>query len=192
MSSAPSDNVANASTVPPAPTAAPASPPPAPPQAALPNRPPNDPLSRAFLAVSAVLFVGWLVWLSYAALNKSREPIVSHSQAALAVVPVVAKVEADEKGAPGVKVTVVEALMPDGPPKDTPLTVTNLPTASGFAGAGEYLLLLAPPMFTPDGSMVFRLVGSRVSATDADPAPIYRWTPDVAAQARRMSRASAK
>jgi hypothetical protein len=185
MSAAPSDKPADQ------PTTAPVPPPPAP-QAA-PSRPPRDPLSRAFLAVSAVLFFGWLAWLSYAALTKSREPTVSHSQAALADVPVVATVGADEKGAPVMKVTVKESLKPDGPPKDTALIVANLPTATGFTGAGEYLLLLAPdPLGLRGDGPVFQLVAGRPSASDAEPAPIYRWGKDVEAQARRIYREKAK
>ena len=167
---------------------APTAPVPVVPQAG-PDRPPSDPARRAFLAVTAVLFFGWLAWLSYTALTKSREPIVSRSQAALAHLPVVAKVDADDKGAPVARVTVVEALRPDGPPKDTKLNITNLPSAQEFPGAGEYLLLLEPGGFTLEGVPVFRLVGSSPSSTDSEPKTIYRWTPDVEAQARRLYRA---
>jgi hypothetical protein len=203
MSTAPSDS-ANAPTVPDAPTAPPAVPtPPAPPAATsphppqrpappAPSRPPRDPVSRLFLAVSAVVLVCWFVWLSYAALTKSREPIVSHAQAAGAAVPVVAKVEADDKGAPVEKVTVIESLAPNGPAKDTQLLIPNLPGASGFTGAGEYLLLLPRETqgFTADGLPVVPIVpvvGLR--RTDSDPVAIYRWTPDVAAQAKQLYRA---
>jgi hypothetical protein len=46
------------------------------------------------LIVAAVLFVGWLSWLGYAALTKSRAPVVSHAQAATAPVAVVAELTA--------------------------------------------------------------------------------------------------
>ncbi len=149
------------------------------------------PASRAFLVVSAVLFFGWLAWLSLTALTKSREPIVSRVQAAVATVPVVAEVDADDKGAPVASVKVVEALGPKGPAKDAPLAVGNLPAARGFTGKGKYLLLLAvePNAFLPDGRPVFQLVGSRGASADPDPPVIYPWTPDVEAQARRMFRA---
>jgi hypothetical protein len=179
MSAAPSDKPAEPTTVP-APTVAP-------PPAAVPSRPPTDPMAKALLAVTAALFFGWLAWLSYAALTKSREPIVPRAQAAVAV-PVVAKVDADEKGAPVQFVTVVESLKPDGPSKDTPLVV-KLSEVRGFTGRGEYLLLLAPEphAFLPDGRPVFQLVGPR-GAPDSEPPTMYQWTPDVAAQAKRMYR----
>src|SRR5437764_9069093 len=141
MSAAPGDKPTEpAASLPPLapPPTAPQSPS-ATPQAAVPEGPPNDPRAKAFLAVSAVLLFGWLAWLSSAALTKSREPIVSRAQAAVAKMPVVAKVDADEKGAPVARVTVVEALKPNGPPKDTPLEVENFNLARGFTGPGEYL-----------------------------------------------------
>jgi len=149
------------------------------------------PASRAFLAVSAVLFFGWLAWLSLTALTKSREPIVSRVQAAVATVPVVAEVDADDKGTPSANVKVVEALKPNGPAKDAPLAVGNLPSARGFTGKGKYLLLLAvePNAFLPDGRPAFQLVGSRGASADPDPPVIYPWSPDIEAQARRMFRA---
>lgn len=176
-----------------APTDKPAETVPSPPQAAppAPNRPPNDPKARVFLAVSAALLFGWLAWLSYTALTKSRDPIVSRAQAAVATTGVVAKVDADEKGAPVAKVTVVDSLGPGGPPKDAPLEVENMHLARGFTGAGEYLLLLPrePHEVRRGGLPVFLLVGSRGTGTESDPPTIYRWTPDVAAQAKRMFRA---
>ena len=165
-----------------------AMPPAVPPPAAAPDRPPSDPVKRLFLAVSAVLFFGWLAWLSYAALNKSREPIVSRAQAALAPMPVRAKVEVDSKGVPAALVTVIEPLQPHSPAKDAKILVSNLPSASGFTGAGEYLLLLVPDRLAilPDGSFEYRLVGPRPSASDSEPVAIYPWSPDVAAQAKRL------
>ncbi|MBN9120560.1 MAG: hypothetical protein J0I06_15645 [Planctomycetes bacterium] len=192
MSAAPSDRSAEVTA--PAPPAAPQPPVAAPapaPQPAAPDRPPRDPRSRFFLAATAALFFGWLAWLGYTALTKSREPIVSHAQAALAPVPVVATVTADDKGAPAAKVTVVEPLRPGGPPAKTQLVVANLPAARGFTGAGDYLLLLAPdPLaFQHDGGPVFQLVGPRPSSSDSDPATIYKWSADVEAQARNLYRA---
>jgi hypothetical protein len=168
------------------PSALPAAPPS--PPAAGPDRPPSDPVKRLFLAASAVAFFGWLAWLSYAALNKSREPIVSRAQAALAPMPVRAKVEADSKGVPAALVTVIEPLQPESPAKDAKILVSNLPAASGFTGTGEYLLLLAPDRLAilPDGSFEYHLVGPRPTTTDSEPVPIYPWSPDVAAQAKRL------
>lgn len=166
----------------------PAMPPATAPYPAGPDRPPNDPAKRLFLAVSAVLFFGWLAWLSYAALNKSRAPIVSHSQAALAPMPVRAKVETDSNGVPAKLVTVIEPLEPKSPAKDAKIFVSNLPTASGFAGNGEYLLLLEldHETFLPDGSPAYRVAGTQPRTPDTEPVPIYRWSEDVAAQVKRL------
>src|SRR4051812_19659199 len=134
MSAAPSDK-SDETTAP-----APAATPQAVPTAPRPSGLPTSPAARVLLAVSAVLFFGWLAWLSYTALTKSRDPIVSRVQVAVAPVPVVANVEADDKGAPKVTVTVEESLLPNGPPKGTVLTVVNLPGARGFTEKGKYLL----------------------------------------------------
>src|SRR5688572_20050967 len=97
--------------------------PPAPTPPAVPDLPPKDPVKRFYLVAAAALFFGWLAWLSYTALTKSREPIVSRVQAAVAPVPVRAKVEADATGAPSALVTVLEPLQTGGPPKDTKIHV---------------------------------------------------------------------
>jgi hypothetical protein len=176
----------------PAPPVAQQSAPPQPPtaQAPVPDRPPNNPVSRALLAMTAVTLFGWFAWLSYAALTKSHDPTISRAQAARSDgVPVVAKVTADEKGTPAMKVTVVESLKPDGPRKDSTLMVLNLPSANGFVKEGMYLLLLTPdPLAFPADSPIFHLVGQRGTFADSDTPAIYPWTPDVEAQARRLFR----
>jgi hypothetical protein len=141
--------------------------------------------------ITAALLIGWFGWLSYTALTKSRDPIVSRAQAAVAPLPVVATVDADDKGVLKPDVIVEESLRPDGPPAKTPLVVENLAGARGFKEKGKYLLLLTadPPAFTADGRRIFRIVGSRGTGSDSDPATIYPWSPDVEAQARRAYRA---
>lgn len=168
---------------------------PAPPQAAEPppaapgpTRPPTDAPAKLFLVVSAVALVCWFAWLSYAALNKSRAPIVPRAQASVTPVPVRATVTADGDKPKSI-VTVVEVLKPvKGVEKGSKLDVTNLSTARGFVGEGEYLLLLVPEpfAFTADDSPAYQLVALRASATDTDPPTIYRWSADVEAQAKKL------
>ena len=201
MSTTPNDKPADA-----APTAAPAdsaaslppiSPPPAPvplppaPPAAPPvlTRPPTDARAKLFLALTALALACWFAWLGYAALNKSRAPIVSRAQASVTPVPVRATVTADANGAPKGLVTVVEVLKPvKGVDKGAALVVTNLPTARGFVGEGEYLLLLAPDSLgiVPENELVYELVALRATAADTDPPVIYRWSADVEAQAKKL------
>jgi hypothetical protein len=159
--------------------------PPAPPF----THPPAGLAPRAFLAITALLMLAWFAWLSVAALNKSREPIVSRAQASVAPVPVRAKVATGKDGKPDPTVTVVEAFTPNGPKPETKLLVTNLPKAGGFDGEGEYLLLLSAEAnpFLP-GEPLYQVVAVRVSAADDDPPPIYKWSADVEKQARRLYR----
>jgi hypothetical protein len=131
------------------------------------------------LAAAAVAFLAWVGYLGYAKLTKSRDPIVSHVQAAAADAAVVGEVDATG----GVKVV--------GPllwGKDVPatLTVPNLAEARGFAGPGQYLLLLTQK------SGRWLVVGQQRSpgsdlAGVGSPL-VYPWTADVRVQAEKFSR----
>lgn len=176
--------VAPTQTMPPvAPTAT------APPVAELPpvTRPPTGAAPKLFLAVTALALVAWLAWLSITAMNKSREPIVSRAQASLAPLAVVATVKVGKDGKPDANVVVVKT-----PGREKPLEgkllVTNLPSARGFEGDGEYLLLLAPELFAMDSEPMYQLVVFRTTSTDTDPPVIYKWSPDVEKQAERLYR----
>lgn len=144
---------------------------------------------RARLIVAAALFVGWLGWLGYTALNKSRAPAVSRAQATGASVAVIADLTATEGGAPAADASVTEVLTANGPAAGK-IVVANLPTASGFAGSGRYLLLLTQD--GPDGTPLYRLAGPQRSpgADIADTAPprIYLWTKDTDADLRQQVR----
>ncbi|QJX01045.1 hypothetical protein [Frigoriglobus tundricola] len=172
---------------------------------------------KIFLAVTAVLFVGWLSWLGYTALNKSRGPVVSRAQAAAASVAVRAKLdlaEADRESMlvrpaviggqqvtvlkgqaekPAYVVTVVEKLHANGPEAGTKIGVTNLPACHGFSEPGEYLLLLnKDDGATLDGHPVYTVVGQQRSpGADLDgvgPPVIYPWNADVEKQVQRVTR----
>lgn len=123
---------------------------------------------KAFLIVSATLLLGWFTWLGYTALTKSREPIVSHAQAAAAAAPVVATLINGEEGKesrllrpggieghttgvlresadkPSLLVTVKEPLTKSAPAAGTVVGVSNITGCSGYDGPGDYLLLLVP------------------------------------------------
>src|SRR6478752_2150519 len=99
------------------------------------------------LVLTAILFIGWLSYLGYAALTKNRGPVVSHIQVAAAKHAIVAEVSAGPDGKPDQHVTVVEALSKGGPAKGSKIELDNLPRASGFIGPGQYLLLLTDPPF---------------------------------------------
>jgi hypothetical protein len=139
---------------------------------------------RARLFVAFVLFVGWLGWLAYAALSKSHAPTVSRAQAAAATHAVVADVRDGPEGKPAARVHVAEVLAGTGPAAQADLDVTNLPSAAGFDGPGEYLLLL---VHTSGG---FAVVGQQRSPgydlANVGPPRIYRWSGDVQAQAKKL------
>ena len=79
-------------------------------------------LLRARLGVAAVLFAGWLAYLGYAAATKSRGPVVSRAQLAVASAAVVASVDATADGKR--TAVVVEPLTAGAPAADSPATPT--------------------------------------------------------------------
>ena len=133
------------------------------------------------LAAAALLFVGWLGYLGYAAVSKSRAPIVSRAQAAGAQVAVVATMGGDD--APK-SATVTEPLSANAPGVGTALDVVNFDNVTGWAGAGEYLLLLEK-----QGER-FRVVGQQRSPGydigGSGKSHIYRWSDDVRAQVKKL------
>jgi hypothetical protein len=139
--------------------------------------------AKARLLAAALLFVGWLAYLGYAAVSKSRGPVVSRAQAAAAAVVVFAAIKGDNAPAGTAAVT---ANLKDGPAVGTELDVVNLADASGWAGAGEYLLLLER---TAAGDK-FRVVGQQRSPGyelgGVGKPTIYRRSADVEAQAAKL------
>jgi hypothetical protein len=150
------------------------------------------------LIAAVVLFVGWMSYLGYAALTKSRSPIVSHAQAAAASLAIVAEVEAAQDGKPSMRAKVVESLTPNGPQPGTELLVSNLSEVRGFDGVGQYLLLLKPDspfardMGNPEDLSSYAVVGQQRSPGNdlmgvGKPA-IYRWNDDVRKQYEKLHR----
>ena len=138
-------------------------------------------MKKLRLIAAALLFVGWMSWLGYAALSKSREPVVSRAQTAGAQVAVVATLSGDESPK---SATVTEPLSAGAPGVGTPLDVVNLDNLQGYSGPGEYLLLLEK-----QGDR-YRVVGQQRSPgydlAGAGKAHIYRWSEDVKAQAKKV------
>ena len=128
------------------------------------------------LMLAAAAFLGWMGYLGYAAVTKSRAPIVSHIQSAAAKTAVVAEISG-----PGAEVAVVESLW-GAAPQGT-IAVVNLESARGYSEPGKYLLLL-DNLHEP-----WALVGPQHSPGDstlgAQPL-IYPWNEDVRLQAERL------
>lgn len=146
---------------------------------------------RFRLAVAAALFLAWIGWLAYAATGKSRGPVVSRAQAAAATYPLVGEVKAAPDGTPQARVRVVGAFPRPGlppPTENTEIDVFGLPEAVGFEGDGPYLLLLAKD----EASARFYLVGQQRSPGyelgNVGRPFVYRWSPDVQAQAEKLFR----
>lgn len=153
--------------------------------------------ARLRLIVAAALFLGWLGWLGYTTLAKNHGPVVSKAQAAAATNPVIAEVSA-VGGKPQPEVKVIEALKKDtGPKAGDQVFVANLAELHGFDGPGTYLLLLAPEPNArpvPAGGkelQPYLVVGQQgspgyESLAGSGLPMIYRWTPQVEAQARKL------
>jgi hypothetical protein len=135
------------------------------------------------LILAAVALISWLLYLGYAALTKSRGPILSQAQIAAASHAIVAEVRAGPDGKPEKRVKVDETLSPGkGPKKGTEIEIENLYGAHGFTGPGQYLLLL-----TDSANLI---VGQQRSPGNdlggAGPPLIYRWSDDVRKQYERI------
>jgi hypothetical protein len=171
---------------------------------------------RVRLIVTAGLFVGWIAWLGYTALTKSRAPTVSRAQAAAAAVPVRAKLTTEPQDRavqllrpggngpvtqelkaradkPAFVVEVIEQLHPNGPAAGTKIGVKNLPDCAGYTGAddNEYLLLLIrDDDALIDGHPAYVLVGQQRSPGSefdrTSPPMIYPWSEDVRQQVKRL------
>jgi hypothetical protein len=171
--------------------------------------------ARILLLATTAVLIGWFVWLSYTALTKSRAPIVSRAQATAATVVVVAELDTatqdrvlhlrrpapnqdqivaelkEKVDRPAIIVKVVEQLTTKGPGEGEFIGVENLPSCTGYTGPGKYLLLMnknETGRFL-DGD-VYILVGQQRSPgadlSGVGPPMVYRWEPDVEAQAKRL------
>ncbi len=137
---------------------------------------------RIRLIAAATLFLGWMAWLSYATLSKSRDPVVSRAQAAGATHAIKAALTGEgERPKPTVK--VIQSIQGDLPP-DAMIEVTDLPIVEGYSGPGDYLVLLAKDRTAP----TYHVAGlPRSPGYEPTGRPvIYGWSEDVEAQARHL------
>lgn len=100
--------------------------------------------AKARLLIAFGLLAAWIGYIAYQALAFGRFPVVSHSQLLVSTLDVIADVRADADGRPEPKVHVVEVHWPSSRKElaGQEITVTNLPSATGFQGAGRYVLPL--------------------------------------------------
>jgi hypothetical protein len=132
---------------------------------------------RIRLLLAAALFLGWIAYLGFAALTKSRAPLLSRVQAASADAAVVARWDGH-----GTRATVTRHLW--GIPLEGEIDVQNLPKARGFTTPGEYLLYVVSRHGTwevvgPQRSPGMEPIGSGSPL-------IYPWTEDVQKQEGRL------
>ena len=107
--------------------------------------------SRVRLAVSALLFVGWIGWLAYLAATTTRPVVLSRPQFLAADLYVIADVRANptDPKVPAPQVTIKQVIWPSAAARDLDgkeLPVKNLPLsgeAQGWKGPGEYILPLS-------------------------------------------------
>ncbi len=95
------------------------------------------------LAIAALLFVGWMIFLGTQALRKSNPVVVSRAQLMVSQYEVEVDLESPPTGPEPQKVKVLSVLYKsDDSPPSGEITVTNLGDTQGFTGPGAYLLPL--------------------------------------------------
>jgi hypothetical protein len=97
--------------------------------------------SPIVLAVAALLFIGWMIFLGTQALRKSKPVVVSRAQLLASQYEVEVDLPAPPTDGEKVKVLTV-AYQSDSSPPGGEITVTNLGHTQGYAGPGAYLLPL--------------------------------------------------
>jgi len=145
--------------------------------------------ARIRLYVAAAAFLGWMVWLSLAVLDKGRVTPVSRAQLTEANVLVVAEVP-DSAGRPASKVKIVVRIGANGPAEGAEIDVANLPQAGvpgqGFPGPGTYLLpLLSRDNATYSIAGLPRSPGYEAASNPIQPS-IYPWTDSLQTQLRSL------
>lgn len=99
--------------------------------------------SPLVLAIAALLFVGWMIFLGTQALRKSNPVVVSRAQLMVSQYEVEVDLESAPSGSAPQTVKVLSVLYKsDDSPPSGQITVTNLGDTQGYAGPGAYLLPL--------------------------------------------------
>jgi hypothetical protein len=100
--------------------------------------------AKARLLLAVLALFAWVGYIAYQALAYGHFTVVSHSQLLISTLDVIADVSVGPDGKPEPMVHILEVHWPPGKRdlagKD--LTVVNLPFATGFEGAGRYILPL--------------------------------------------------
>lgn len=130
------------------------------------------------LILAAAAFLGWMSYLGYAALTKSRAPVISRAQAAAATAAVVANLDAL-----GPNASVTRKLWGDAPDEGS-VEFQNLSQARGFTGPGEYLIFLVPNRGAWEVVGQQRSPGADIAGLG--PPLIYRWSDDVRKQEEKL------
>jgi hypothetical protein len=142
------------------------------------------------LAVSALLFAGWVGWLGYLALTTSRPEVLARPQFLGAQLDIIAEVTAGDAAAADATVTVKQVLWRaqevDPVPKvGASIDVANLPrvsAADGWTGPGLYLLALIRDPAIPGGFRIAPVLHSPGLSRGHDRPRIYHATKSVLEQ----------
>lgn len=97
--------------------------------------------SPLVLALAALLFIGWMIFLGSQALRKSKPVVVSRAQLLVSQYEVEVDLQSPPSEAAKLQVVSVLYKADDSPPSGE-ITVTNLGQTEGYAGPGAYLLPL--------------------------------------------------
>jgi hypothetical protein len=100
-------------------------------------------LRRLWLAVTVILFVGWLGWLGYVAATASHPIVLSRPQLMMSTLDVIADVPG-AKDRPGNRAIVRQVHWPasQGNLVGKAIEIVNLPQAKHWTGPGSYILCL--------------------------------------------------
>jgi hypothetical protein len=141
---------------------------------------------RALLALTTVLFVGWMAYLIHLALTHRHPTVISRPQILVSQLIVIGNVPGDD--VPRDEVTVKKTLLSEKGADDvepgTKIRVPNLPlSAKSWTGPGDYLL---PLIKDGDDYLVTPIPRSPGFVGVNAPPPIYRWTPEIEEQFKQV------
>jgi hypothetical protein len=148
---------------------------------------------KALLAVTVVLFVGWMAYLIHLALTHRHPVVISRPQILVSQIVVVAHVEGED--VPKDNVTIEQILFsekePPGIAIGNTIRVANLPQSTGnWTGPGDYLLPLEKSDDTYQVTLIPRSPGFIPAGANAQPL-IYRWTSEIEEQFKHIPKPEA-
>jgi hypothetical protein len=100
---------------------------------------------RAWLALTAVVFLAWLGWLTFLAATATRPVVLSRPQFLVSTLDVIADVAAQPDGRPADRATIRQIHWPRQGRDSlvgTTIRISNLPDCSNWIGQGAYILPL--------------------------------------------------